>query len=506
MLMRIIGFIVGLFRISSRRRRIRQMRINVEMQNINSRNVNTYQSTAIESFVSRTGTDNAVASGGNPNIRNRISAQMSYNANRQGRAVVVLHCGNRNLENMFNTTFSGMPNYHVINSSNPIYDPFYNATKYEISQMVINSCGTTNNRVGANGAMYIDGLTDYLIARGQRTLTRRYIECPHDQIMNRINDAFNNGNITAEQHQSIIAQLQQGVSEQGAVNQYFRNLSLQASCVLVAPQHVNGAVNVKHCVNNNGVLVIDAVSATNRLLIGIIMQELRNMLSEGKSFTLVLDSIPLDSSETLKDLMVNYSGASNFILSTNDLYSEIHGTDTDFNTILGRANYLYVMRHNSPETNKKFSDTFGHYRKVELIEGFAAHGHHGHMTAILPSDGGGVNIAPQYVDRPRVEESELYSMGQDDVYIRTPNNGEIIFVRAQNGIPGAGQPQPSNRITTRPRTRAGINWLVFFLLLLFMPPAAFIYSFCVTGVFGKIVSVIFLALFIAYIVAAISLS
>ena len=506
MFWRIIGFIIGLFRINNNRQSIRRRLQTAENQNAINKRVATYHSTPVESFISERGNENVIASGGNNIIRNRIACQMARNTNRQGKTVVVLHCGNVALENAFNNAFGSNANYHCINSSNPIYDPFVALNKYEISQLVIDSSGT-QNKVNPNGGKYIDALSEYLIARGQRPLARRYIECPHDQILNRISQAASNGLISQSVAQSIIAQVQTGVAEQGGVEQFFKKLNQQAGQILASPSNASQAISVNENAKNNGVLVIDIVSATNRLLINIITEELNAVMAKGQPVTLILDSIPIDSSESLKDMINKFSGNNNFVISTNDLYSDMHASDTELDAILGKASTSFIMRHSSAETNKKFSDRSGHYRKIELttVEGIVIN--FNNLTALCPSDGSVLQTVTQYVDRPCIEESEINDMNSDDVYIMTATSREIIFVTTTPVVNSNTAPPPPVRRRNRRRVSGtGVNWLVFFILFFTMPPVALIYSFIVSNTRGKIISAIVLALFIAYIIAAIQMS
>ena len=496
MLGEILGFIINFIR---RRRligRVRRRVEDIEHGNEIQKAVGEYQDAPI-------GLGNVVVSGNNNSIRNRVACAMAHNAYEHGRPVIVLHCGNKDLEEMLDTAFSGESGFHCVNTRNPIYDPFDGLPKEEISQLVLNSSGTSN-KVDRSGGVYINGLTDYLTTRGRRTLTRTYIECPHDQIFNRVKQEQAAGHISAEDATYIVSQLTQGKMEQGAVEQYFRNLNLQASCILASKSNVDRATSIKKTIAEKDVIIIDLISASNNLLISVVLQELRNAMAEGREYTLVLDSIPVDSSESLGQLLRNYSNACNFVYSSSDVYAETQSTEALFNTIMARANNVFVMQHNSAETNRRFSENFGHYRKIEITRTFTTGDSYGRYTQILPGQNINEILNPQPVDRPRVEEQEIASLGVNDVYIRRDRINEIARVRCIDGSVTATYPEPQRKHVLRTRVRR-INWLVFWLLFVFCYPAAFIYSFVMSGWRGKIVSGIFLALFVMYLVSMISL-
>lgn len=504
MLGEIFGFIINFIR---RRRLIGRLRRQVEDIEHNNellKGVGEYQDAPIEAFVPSTGLGNVVVSGNNNSIRNRVACSMAHNAYEYGRPVIVLHCGNRDLEEMLDNVFFSEAGYHCVNTRNPIYDPFDGLPKEEISQLVLNSSGTAY-KVDRSGGVYINGLTDYLTTRGRRTLTRTYIECPHDQIFNRVKQEQSAGHVSAEDATYIISQLTQGKTEQGAVEQYFRNLNLQASCILASKSNVDKAISIKKNIAAKEVIVIDLISASNNLLISVVFQELRNAMAEGQEYTLILDSIPVDSSESLGQLLRNYSNSCNFVYSSNDVYAETQSTEALFNTIMARANNVFVMQHNAAETNRRFSENFGHYRKTEITRTMATGDSYGRYTQILPGQSVNEILNPQLVDRPRVEEQEIATLGMNDVFIRRDRVNEIAKVRCVDGNAGTTYDEPQRKHVLRQRVRR-INWLVFWLLFVFCYPAAFIYSFIMTGWRGKIVSVIFLLLFVAYIISMIGVA
>ena len=132
MLGEILGFIINFIR---RRRligRVRRRVEDIEHGNEIQKAVGEYQDAPIEAFVPQNGLGNVVVSGNNNSIRNRVACAMAHNAYEHGRPVIVLHCGNKDLEEMLDTAFSGESGFHCVNTRNPIYDPFDGLPKEEI--------------------------------------------------------------------------------------------------------------------------------------------------------------------------------------------------------------------------------------------------------------------------------------------------------------------------------------------------------------------------------------
>lgn len=500
-LIRFFGMIIGFFRrIGQRNQNERQLN-NIEVQNERLRNVSTYRSAPIEAFVVRHRRGNILVSGNNQSIKNRVSCVAAYNSCLRRKPVVILHCGNSELERLISEAYSTEYMHYIINRNNPIYDPFLGLSKEEISQLVVTASSGSNRveRIGGIGGTYINGLTDYLLANGRTPVASSYIRCPHDELLSRVLRHQENGEISDADARHITDEITQGKSEQGKVEQCFRVLNTQASCIL--SRSADWAISIRKAIDENETISIDLVSASNDLLISMVLQEIRDAMSMGKEFLLVLDSIPIDASESLGQLIRNYSSSCNFVYASSDAYSDTQSTANVFETLLAKSNTVFVMQHNSANTNKKFSEYFGEYQRVEINTTYASGDTYATYGQILPGSSNSNITSTQRVNKPRVEERDIASLSYDELYIKCDSNQEIIHVRSTDGVATGRYEQPRrlHAQSSRIRTRR-INWLVFFLLFFAFPPAAFIYSLVVCGRTGKIVSAIFLVLTVALII------
>lgn len=498
----IIRFIIGFFRRIINRNRTRRQIRDIEVHNERARNVSVYHSSPIEAFVVRNRRGNILVSGNNRSIRNRILCVSAYNSCLRKKPVVILHCGNSELESMIAAAYSGETEPYIINTGNPIYDPFVDLAKEDISQLVISSSGNAN-KIERIGGTYINGLTDYLLARGRRPIARSYIKCPHDEILTRVMAHRTSGVISEKDATHINTEIMQGKTEQGNVEQYFRVLSTQASCILA--QKADHAISIRKAIEEDETIMIDLVAASNNLLVNVFLQEIRDAMSRGKEFLLVLDSVPIDASESLGQLIRNYSSSCNFVYSSADAYSDTQSTANVFETMLAKANAVFVMQHNSAQTNKKFSEYFGEYQRIEVNTTYASGDTYATYGQVLPGSSNSDIISTQRVNKPRVEERDIATLSYDELYIKRDANNEIIQVRSTEGTATGRYPEPRKNSRSIARAGRGVNWLVFILLLIFIPPAAFIYTFIVCGRTGKIISAILLFIMIVAIVAQIVL-
>lgn len=118
------GTILGFIRRRSIRRDVQRQLDETEARNLENKGVTIYNAAQIEAFIADNGVENILVSGNNQNIKNRVACAAAYNANDNGIPVVVLHCGNRDLERLITQAYNGSSDdYYLINASNPVYDP-----------------------------------------------------------------------------------------------------------------------------------------------------------------------------------------------------------------------------------------------------------------------------------------------------------------------------------------------------------------------------------------------
>lgn len=492
----IFGFIRRLFEHS----RVRQQIRNTERQNERNKNVVEHHEAPVEAYVNRDRSENIIVSGNNKQIRDRVCCSATYNAFTNGEGVIVLHCGNSELESLLVDAFDSTNGLHLINESNQFYDPFLDMDKNQIAQLVLSSA-TESCKVQHNGGIYIKGLTDYLMARGQVPCARSYIKCPHDSMWRKIQEHVRNGDMTSDVAEEINDELTRGQVERGNVEHYFNVLNSQAETILATKDIIKSGsgINIRGAVNRNQVIVFDITPSASDLLMNILLQEIKNCMSEGKKFTFVLDSIPADSSEALGKLLRNFSSRCKFVFSAEDAYAETASTETLFDSLLGKSDTVFISQHDSAETSEKFSNYLGKYQKMEINNTFTTGDTYSTYGQILPGSSNTNIYGIQRVDRPRVEESEITSLSDNSLYIKKERRSEIIKAHNIYGNARGVYSEPMRR-ASRISTSSRFNLLVFILLLIFIPPAALIYSMVVCGRTGKIISAILLILMVAVIV------
>lgn len=494
----IIQWIIGFFRGIFNRHRARRRTHELLAQNQRARDVMLYYDSPVEAFYALDMEGNIIVSGNNAALRNRVLTAAAYHRCQRRIPVIILHCGNKALERLVADAYERERAPHIINAEHPEYDPFTELRKEEISQMVISSSGS-DNKVERIGGLYINGLTDYLLARGRRPMVRSYISCPHDAILSRVMEHRADGSMSEADATRISSEITQGKAEQGNVEQYFRVLDTQASCILA--RKAEDAISIRKAIEEGKTIMLDIVSASNILLINLLVQEITDAMARGKRFLLAIDGIPVDASEGLARLMKNYSNACNFVYSSSDFYADTQSTANTFETLLAKATMVYVMQHSAAQSGKKFSEYFGQYRPVEINTTYVSGTVYPTYGQLLPGTNSSDVQTTQLTDRPRIEERDIAELAPDEMFIKRNSEHEIMRVRCTAGE-ATGMYEAPRRRGRWPRLPAvGVNWALFVLLLL-VPPAAFIYLFAVGGRVGKIVSAIVLVLMLVGVIVS----
>ena len=118
------------------------------------------------------------------------------------------------------------------------------------------------------------------------------VRCPHDELIEKIDDAENLGYLTSQKAAQIRGLIMQGQSERANVQAFFSQLSYQATGVLSSHGSRSHAVNIRTAVEHAGLLMIDIGSSTNDLLVNLLVNEIKDMFLKG---------LPIYRNITIKD-------------------------------------------------------------------------------------------------------------------------------------------------------------------------------------------------------------
>lgn len=414
--------LTGMIMASMERRRSRKALQAIYDANEANQGIIRYQPSQIEAFFDDNAPfENMIFSGGANSIRIRAIARAIECAYAQGYSIMVLHCGNRELEQCLDNYF-GSGNLCFINSFNPIYDPFCGAANDEIARLTISS-SAKDCKINAVGRYYMNGVSDYIRANRKNPRCYMFINCPHLTFIDGVNKAENQGRLTQDQARTIISQIMQGEIERGNIETFFQTLSRQAAAILVQKGNAVSAVNLSIAAQRRQIFSVDVQSATNAVLLNILMNEADSLLSHGGKVMVIIDGIQMGASEVLHDYAKR--GGSNYsvVASSDDVYSGFGGSDSDFFAFVGKCSKVIISKHASAYSCQKFSEMIGSYDKQEINSSYAQNtnyvGYWGYGTSQTAS----VNIKRENIVKPE----EIQRMAVDEVYIMDKVTGELSY-------------------------------------------------------------------------------
>lgn len=381
-----------------------------------------YRPSQIEAFIDDTvPVESMLFSGGSNSIRVRAVLRAIECAYIQGYMVLVIHCGNSELEQGLNGYY-GVNNVCMVNRNNPIYDPFAGASNAEIARLVISSA-PKSNKINSAGRYYLTGVSDYIRCNHKSPRCYMFINCPHLTFIDRVNDAESQGRISSNEARKVISQVMQGEAERGGIDNFFHELSLQGSTVLAKKSNAAHAVNLLTAAQKQQIFSVDVQSGANALLINLLVSETEAVISQGIKMIIVTDSLKTGASEALMNY-IRLGGSSNgSIISSDDVFAEFGGSDNDFFSFAGKCSKLIISKHSSAYSCQKMSDAIGSYEKQEVSSSYSRNFNYFGRWGVGAGQTENVSIKRENIVKPE----EIQRLNNDEVYILDKHSGELSY-------------------------------------------------------------------------------
>lgn len=381
-----------------------------------------YRPSQIEAFIEDTvPVESMLFSGGSNTIRVRAMLRAIECACIQGYMVLVLHCGNSELEQGLSGYF-GSSNVCIVNKSNPIYDPFAGATNAEIARLVVSST-SKNNRINSAGRYYLNGVSDYIRSNHKSPRCYMFIKCPHLTLIDRVNDAESQGRISSKNARMIISQIMQGETERGGIENFFHELSLQANAVLATKSNAAYAVSLMEVAKRQQIFSLDTQSGSNTLLLNLLTNETEAIISQGCKMLIVVDGIKVDASEALMNYIKRAGSSNGAIISSDDTFAEFGGSDNDFFAFAGKCSKLVISKHLSAYSCQKLSDAIGFYDKQEVSSSYSRNVNYYGRWGVGSGQTENISIKRENIVKPE----EIQRLNNDEVYILDKYSGELSY-------------------------------------------------------------------------------
>lgn len=394
-----------------------------------NRCISEYHPCEVDAFFDPSrGVYNALISGGNPKIRVSAMVSQTLCAIQNNFPVIILHEGNRYLEQQLRSNLSPTGKYCEISPSSPIFEPFYGLDILEISNQILESA-TKEYDIKYNARYYIEGMGTYLRKKRKNPSFRMLSSCPHALIFDKIDDLQMQGIISDSDSQEIKSKLMMGQSENYKLDSFLASMRMEISPILYHnPNRTVRPANIISALRNNQVLCFDVISMSNKLLVNTLLYQLKLAQARGLQYTIIIDSLPINANDTFANYVKSPSDKNCRMFSSDDLYAMVGGDEHVFASILGNTQILIVMAHPSGHSAIKWADVFGQYDKYE--ESFTTTRGSSRATPFSlfssPNKSQSVNISR---NREHIVKPEQISrMGSNEAYILTAARGELAHL------------------------------------------------------------------------------
>ena len=413
----------GLGVISNIQNRCQSKRIlrKADRENEKNKGIVEYRKGSIESFVELAGpTSNFIYSGGDASFRRRAIAHIVVQSYAQKKGVIVLHVGNSLLEQEVNSVAAhNKIGLTVINKNNPIYDPFFKLSNFEIASLMERSA-PDHIKITNNVRDYVEGLSEYMRLSKLDTTFHHFKITNYQGVRKNVEKAAYQNTIPQSNATSIIAQMLKGEPEINSIKSYFYDLWSQGNQIL--RNGGNTIYNLFEAVKDNYVIMIDVTSPSNSFLLDVLGLEMERLIANNYHINIITEGIPYSSSKVLRRLIKSSSISHNFAYMNQDVVSDFFGFENEFTSFIGKAESLFVSRHMAATSAQKMSDVLGSYDKQELTNTVVPRGGLFNLSPFAQAPTGQLSRKTE----PKVRPEEITGMSDNQIYGLSINHDGII--------------------------------------------------------------------------------
>ncbi|MDR2719332.1 MAG: hypothetical protein LBC03_00810 [Nitrososphaerota archaeon] len=363
--------------------------------------------------------ENIIISGGDSNERLRFSHCIIQNNFSQGRAMIVLHLGNSNLENIITSNNFGV----VVNKNRKHFDAFTSFELQEICQTVFDTCKTKYD-IKPAGRYILQIVYELLACKNVRPYFSNFANCPYHQLTERINNRLTNNLITQDTADKLHSLLMMGQTECAKIDSFFYDMKSQMNHIATDNANVAGGSSILSAIKNGQILCVDLNSSANVMLIELIVNSLIIAMNRGHNFSLFLDDVSIANNELLKNVLCQKSNHNNIICSK-DLYALLNGKDDVFTTIVGEAEKTILMSHGSHLSCEKWSKYIGEYDKIDVSHNRNAGWSQSSKWGYNTNQGQTMTDKREY----KIKPEQINRLSNGEIFVYDNQTGSLIQTR-----------------------------------------------------------------------------
>lgn len=346
----IINFFIGLFN-----------KNRVKKANEINRGV-TYERCNISQAFTHNGHFSYIISGGARTQRSEIIAGILADPHNQGVATVILHQGDRSIEQATKNVFGNRA--VIINQSNQFYDPCSGRREDEIAKLLFNAAPKSYD-IKANGKTYLEAAMQYRKALGKGLQFAALARCPFDELFNRVDSQINNGKISMSDGDAIKRRLMAGQTETYKIESYITDLNDQIE-TFTASMNSSKGISILESIRKKSIISIDILNASNYLAIDLLLKEVEESMRKGLPILLVISNVDIQENGSLCNMIKSKTSNCNIIISADDLFALANSEEKVFHTVLGNCERMAILQHTSGMSAQKWSEAIGYYDKIDV--------------------------------------------------------------------------------------------------------------------------------------------
>jgi hypothetical protein len=210
-------------------------------------------------------------------------------------------------------------------------------------------------------------MIEFLRVKKRTPTLRAFEKCPHYELFNKVDMLIANNTISDPAGQAIKAKLMSGQSECFKLESYFTELANQFSQIMSA-SGIKTPYSLLQTINTPGIVTIDIGSNINKLLVNVLITQIKIAISKGKTISLITDELYSESGDLFTTFIKIRNEKCKLTISAKDVYAMCSGDDKLFHTILGNSEKLVVFCHAAGSSALKWAEAIGQYDKTEITK------------------------------------------------------------------------------------------------------------------------------------------
>jgi hypothetical protein len=383
-----------------------------EISRRNSKNSGTLEKIGLNEFTRRYPVEmyNTIVSGGMTENRFIVERQLIEQAQAEGIAVLIVHCGNRFLKGL--GARAGVV-------GGEYYDPVIGKDSDELADIMTDISG---NLLGGNGEQFglWSLLMDLLLLDDAPVTLSSLTRVRCDRIQNLIDDLSESGRLDNEQSLEFINRYGAVAGVSQAAQRLMAKLKVTTGA---KPQGV--PVGLDEILRSGGVAEVDIMSDTNDVLKELYFTDINRVMMQGQHFLLVVDELSLLSKDCHVDnVLLRNSANMSLLFAASDVPAMTIQSENNFQTLISGHTNIFILNHSSAVSAQKWASYLGQHFVQHLESSYGSSHDNMHMLQKQQSS----NITVHEERRDIVAPEQITELLDEQSYVLEASERQIIKV------------------------------------------------------------------------------